>query len=74
MKVKYVETVMYPFTFEILKDDGVVVATCAQIPGIIMQCDSMVELKAEAIRLLDSWFWVTKKIEKDRRRKEKVKK
>ena len=72
----YAYTVLFPFTLMIKEVTGHpdrIVAQCDEIPGIIMQAESLEHLRAEAIRLLDDWFEITNKIENEKRDK-KIKK
>lgn len=56
-------TVLYPFTFHIRAIEHPhdrYVAVCSQLPGIIMQVESLEHLKAEAIQVIDGWFEIGK--------------
>ncbi len=56
----YCETILYPFTLNIKRSGSKIISQCQQIPGIILQHDSIEELKAEFVRILDGWFEVSK--------------
>jgi hypothetical protein len=64
----YAYTVLYPFTFMIKEITGHpdrITAQCAEIPGVIMQAESLEHLRAEAIRVFDGWFEVSEQIRKE---------